>query len=185
MRRRARLHWLAGGRAVSWSRFSPVNLLRKLVAHGVDFVVVGGIAMVYQGSARLTQDLDICFAPAQPNLDVLGAALVELGAALRGVAEDVPFVPDGRTLRQMSIVTLDTSEGSIDLLREPSGAPPYDELRRRADRVNTDGMAVLVASLDDLEAMKRAANRPKDRLDLEEIAVIRRLRAQGIGPTKG
>ena len=37
-------------------------------------------------------------------------------------------------------------------------------------------MAILIASLDDLEAMKRAANRPKDRLDLEEIAVIRRLR---------
>ncbi len=43
-------------------------------------------------------------------------------------------------------------------------------------------MAILVASLDDLEKMKRAANRPKDRLDLEEIEVIRRLRARGIGP---
>jgi hypothetical protein len=156
--------------------------LRTLVAHGVDFVVVGGIAMIYQGSARLTQDLDICFATDRANLDVLGAAMIELGATLRGVDEDVPFIPDGRSLRRLSIATFDTREGAIDLLRDPAGAPPYSELRRRADRVETEGMAILVASLDDLEAMKRAADRPKDRLDLEEIEVIRRLRARGIGP---
>jgi hypothetical protein len=34
---------------VSWPEFSPVSLLRALAAHGVDFVVVGGIAMVFQG----------------------------------------------------------------------------------------------------------------------------------------
>jgi predicted nucleotidyltransferase len=167
---------------VNWSEFSSIGLLRVLVAHGVDFVVVGGIAMIYQGSARLTQDLDICFGPSQANLDVLGQAMIELDAKLRGIVEDVPFVPDGPALRRLSIATFDTREGAIDLLREPDGAPPYDELRSRADRVETEGMAILVASLDDLEAMKRAANRPKDRLDLEEIAVIRRLRARGIGP---
>ena len=167
---------------MSWSKFSSIGLLRVLLAHGVDFVVVGGIAMIYQGSARLTQDLDICFAPAQANLDVLGQAMIELDAKLRGITDDVPFVPDGRALRRLSIATFDTREGAIDLLREPDGAPPYDELRRRADRVETEGMAILVASLDDLESMKRAANRPKDRLDLEEIEVIRRLRARGIGP---
>lgn len=160
----------------SWPEFSVLRLLRTLVAHGVDFVVVGGIALVYQGSGRLTQDLDICFDPAQANLDALGAALIELGSTLYGVAEQVPFVPDGRSLRQLSIVTLDTSAGRLDLLRDPAGAPAYDELRRRADRIDTDGMAILVASLDDLESMKRAAGRPKDQIDLQEIDVIRRLR---------
>lgn len=162
----------------SWPKFSAPALLRVLAAHGVDFVVVGGIAMIFHGSARLTQDLDICFASDQANLDALGAALVELGARLRGVADDVPFVPDGEALRRLSIVTLDTAEGPIDLLREPSDAPPYDALRRRADRMETDGIAILVASLDDLQAMKRASGRLKDKLDLEEIEAIRRLRAR-------
>ena len=165
---------------MNWSEFSSIGLLRTLVAHGVDFVVVGGIAMVYQGSARLTQDLDICFEPSQANLNVLGQAMIELGAKLRGISDDVPFVPDGRALRQLSIATFDTRHGAIDLLRQPPGAPPYDALRHRADRIETEGMAILVASLDDLEAMKRAADRPKDRLDLEEIEVIRRLRARVI-----
>ncbi len=159
----------------SWPEFSATDLLRHLVRRGVDFVVVGGIAMVIHGSARLTQDLDICFASDDANLSVLGAALSEVGAKLRGIAEEVPFVPDARTLRQLSIVTLETRHGPLDLLREPSGAPPYEELRRRATRIEIDGMAVLVASLEDLAAMKRAAGRPKDQLDLEEIEVIKRL----------
>jgi predicted nucleotidyltransferase len=165
----------------SWPEFRPTPLIRALVAHGVDFVVIGGIAMVLHGSARNTQDLDICFDPAQANLDALGAALIGLNARLRGVADDVPFVPDGRSLRELWIATLDTVEGPIDLLRDPSGAPPYAELRRRAERIEIDGMAILIASLDDLESMKRAAGRPKDQLDLEEIEVIRRLRGRGVG----
>jgi predicted nucleotidyltransferase len=164
-----------GGRAVSWPEFSPLALLRTLVGHGVDFVVIGGIALVIHGSTRVTQDLDICFADDQANLDVLGAALIDLDAKLRDVEGVSEFVPDGSALRRLTTVTLDTSQGPIDLLRDPIGAPPYEELRARAHRVDVDGIAVLVASLDDLVAMKRAAGRAKDGLDLEEINVIRRL----------
>jgi hypothetical protein len=46
-------------------------------------VVIGGIAMIAHGSARITQDLDICFAPDQANLDVLGLTLIELRAKRR------------------------------------------------------------------------------------------------------
>lgn len=163
----------------SWPEFRPTALLKRLVAHGVDFVVVGGIAMVSHGSARITQDLDICYATDASNLEALGAALVQLGGRLRGVDDDVPFAPDARTLRRTTIVTLDTQDGPIDLLVRPAGSPDYETLRARAERVTLDGVAVLVASLDDLEAMKRAAQRPKDKLDLEEIEAIRRLRARG------
>lgn len=160
---------------MSWAEFSPTALLRGIVEHGVDFVVVGGIAMVAHGSARLTQDLDVCFAPDRTNLDALGVALQALGARLRGAADELPFVPDGQSLARLSILTLDTTEGPIDLLREPAGAPPYVELRANASRITLDGVAILIASLDDLAAMKRACGRPKDLIDLEEIGAIRRL----------
>lgn len=159
-----------------WPELHLEALLRALVAHGVDFVIVGGIAVIAHGSARITRDLDICYATDQSNLDVLGAALVDLGARLRGVSEEVPFVPDGRSLRRATILTLDTDHGWIDLLAAPSGAPPYAALRERAERVTFGKIAVLVASLDDLESMKRAAGRPRDLVDVEEIEVIRRLK---------
>lgn len=162
----------------NWPEFRPGALLKRLASHGVDFVVVGAIALVGHGSARITRDLDICYANDLANLEALGSALVEMGARLRGAEEEIPFVPDARTLQRTSILTLDSADGWIDLILAPPGAPAYEQLRSRADRVTIDGTAVLIASLDDLEAMKRAAGRHKDQLDLEEIAVIRRLRAR-------
>lgn len=163
-------------RVAEWPDFEVTDLLRPLVERGIDFVVIGGMAMVMHGSARITRDLDICFAPDQTNLELLGGALVSLNARLRGIDEPVPFVPDAATLRGIEILTLVTDAGWLDVQRQPPGAPPYAELRTRADRIDIDGIGVLVASLDDLAAMKRAAGRPIDRIDLEEIEVIRRLR---------
>ena len=118
--------------------------------------------MIAHGSARITRDLDICYATDQANLDVLGAALVELGARLRGVPTTSRSCPDGRTLRQTTILTAGDRRRLDRSARGAIGRPPYAQLRDRADRVTFGDMAVLVASLDDLEAMKRAAGRPRD-----------------------
>jgi predicted nucleotidyltransferase len=156
----------------NWPDFRPNDLLRSLIAHGVDFVVIGGIAMIAQGSSRLTQDLDISYAPDSANLKALGETLLELNARLRGIGEKVPFTPDERTLRRTQILCLETDQGPLDLLLVPPGAPPYEELRTNADRVEIAGMRVLVASLEDLAAMKRAAKRPMDKIDLEILETI-------------
>ena len=158
-----------------WPPLDAGEILRRLVERGVDFVVIGGIAAVLHGSARNTFDLDICFATDDANLAALGDVLMELGARLKGVAEEVPFVPDRRALRQIELLTLVTSLGELDVLIRPPGAPPYHELRRHADRYDLGGFNVLVASVDDLIAMKQAAGRPKDLLDIEELEAIKRL----------
>jgi hypothetical protein len=155
--------------------FSPRALLRALVEGGVDFVVIGGIAAVARGSAAFTQDLDVSYAPDQENLDRLGQVLVDLGARLRGVTDDVPFIPDGRTLRRARVLTLETPIGIIDLLAQPDGAPEYRRLRERATTEVIAGVEVHVASLDDLIAMKKAAGRPKDLVAVEELEAIQRL----------
>jgi predicted nucleotidyltransferase len=167
---------------VSLTDRSPLDagaILRRLVERGVDFVVVGGIAAVLHGSARSTFDLDICFATDDVNLAALADVLVALGARLKGIEGDVPFVPDRRTLRLVELLTLVTSSGELDVLSRPPGAPPYQELRRRADRYDLGGFNVSVASVDDLIAMKGAVGRPKDLLDIEELEAIKRLRRRG------
>ena len=87
------------------------ELLQRLVARGVDFVVIGGIAAILHGSSRATFDLDICFATDEPNLRSLGEVLVGLDARLKGVDDAVPFVPDAETLRRVEVLTLETAAG--------------------------------------------------------------------------
>jgi predicted nucleotidyltransferase len=149
-------------------------LLRKLIEGGVDFVVIGGVAVILQSTPRFTKDLDICYDLAQENLDRLGDVLLGLDAKLRMIDEDLPFVPDGRTLRQTQILTLTTPDGEIDLLVAPDGAPDYAALRRHASEVDIGGIMVRIASIDDLLAMKRAAGRPQDLVDIESLEITRR-----------
>ncbi|MGZ6672406.1 MAG: hypothetical protein ACXVFM_08670 [Solirubrobacteraceae bacterium] len=134
--------------------------------------------MAFQGYARATRDLDITYAPDAENLARLGDVLVAVHARLRGVAEDVPFAPDGRTLARTRLLTLDTDDGGLDLLPDPPGAPRYATMRDRADRVDLGGVVVAVAALDDLLAMKRAAGRPQDLVDIDALEVARRIRAE-------
>jgi predicted nucleotidyltransferase len=156
--------------------YSPRTLVRELIENGVDFVIVGGVAVILQATPRFTKDLDICYSPTQQNLDVLGRVLLALDARLRGIDEDVPFVPDGRTLRGTQILCLTTSAGALDLLVEPSEGLSYGALRRRAEIMELAGHQVRVASIDDLLAMKRAAGRPQDLADIEALEAAKRLR---------
>lgn len=156
--------------------YVPRALLQALADGGVEFVVIGGVAVGLQALLRFTKDLDICYALDQKNLDRLGDVLVDLGAKLRGVPEEVVFVPDGRTLKRTQIPTLTTAKGDIDLLVHPDGAPEYEMLRRNATTMKLADREVQVASIDDLIAMKRAAGRPQDLVDIEALEIAR---AQG------
>lgn len=159
--------------------YRPAALVEALVEGGVDFVIIGGVAVILQAMPRFTKDLDICYSTDQVNLDALGNVLVAQGARLRGIPETVPFVPDGRTLRRTQIMCLTTPVGDIDLLVNPDGAPPYSALRRHADVMDLGGQSVRIASIEDMLAMKRAAGRPQDLVDLESLEAARRRRRRG------
>lgn len=161
-----------------WPPLDVREILRRLTAGGVDFVVIGGIAIVLLGYPRITRDLDIVFAYDDENLSALGRVLVELKAQLRGVGDNVDFVPDQRTLQGIELLTLDTMAGWFDIHRLPAGVPSYARLRERAERMSLDDFSILVASPDDLIAMKEAANRPQDRIDIAALETIKRLREQ-------
>jgi predicted nucleotidyltransferase len=151
------------------AEFDPKPVLELLVRHGVDFVLIGGLAGIVHGSAYNTQDLDVAYARERGNLERLAAALHELGATLRGAP---PGLPDAETLAAGLNFTFATEFGSVDILGEPQGAPRYDELRAAGTDELVSGVRVRVASLDHLIAMKEAAGRPKDKLMASEYRVI-------------
>lgn len=159
-----------------WPDLDARDILQRLVSAGVDFVVIGGIAVLLHGYPRLTRDLDITFAYDDVNLEALGRVLVDLKARLRGVDGDIPFVPDKRTLQGIDLLTMETSAGWFDIQRRTPGVSSYEGLRQRAERVDLEGFSVLVAHPDDLIAMKRAAGRQEDQIDIAALEAIKRLR---------
>jgi hypothetical protein len=159
-----------------WPPLDVREILRRLTAAGVDFVVIGGIAIVLLGYPRVTRDLDIVFAYDDENLESLGRVLIDLEARLRGVEDDIEFVPDRRTLQGIEMLTLDTKAGWFDVHRLPAGVPSYARLRENAERMTLGEFSVLIAGPDDLIAMKEAAGRPQDRIDIAALETIKRLR---------
>jgi hypothetical protein len=144
-----------------------------LHAHGVRYVMIGGLGARLRGSPSVTNDLDLCFARDPENLRRLAAALGELHATLRGVDDEVPFVADAATLAAGDHFTFWTDAGALDVLGTPAGTDGYDQLARRATVLDIEGLEVPVASLDDLIAMKRAAGRPKDLVEVEILSALR------------
>jgi hypothetical protein len=155
----------------------PEPLLGALDQHGVDFVVVGGVAGLAHGSSYPTYDLDIAYSREPANLGRLAAALADIGVTLRGAPPDLPFQLDARTLENGANFTFDTEYGSFDVLGDVAGIKGYEQLRRDSRVEPIAGFDVRVASIDHLIAMKRAANRVKDRLMvLEYVELADRLR---------
>lgn len=153
--------------------FDPLAALRALTDHGVRFVLVGGLAGRVHGSPTVTNDTDVCYARDADNLERLASALQGLGARLRGVDDDLPFVPDARTLAAGCNFTFTTSAGALDILGLPSGTGGYEDLAAGAERLDLgDGLVVDVVALDDLIRMKRAAGRRKDLVEVEILLAV-------------
>jgi predicted nucleotidyltransferase len=148
--------------------FDPREILIALAEHGVDFVVVGGVAVQAHGHGRSTRDLDVIPRPDLLNLSRLGEALAALSAELLR-ADGPADVTDPHLIKRAPLVPLTTSRGRLDLLNLEltAGAPrSYDDLRARAVEAQIDGHVVPIAGLDDLIRMKRAAGRDVDSADI-------------------
>ena len=165
-------------------KFDAKPILRKLLEHDVDFVLIGGLAGIAHGSSYASYDVDIAYARDLENLERLVAALRELGATLRGAPDEKPFRLNARTLKAGAHFTFATHHGSLDILSDPDGAPSYAKLKAAAGKpAEIEGELIFVASLDHLIAMKEASGRTKDKLMATEYRVLSdELRAPKAGP---
>ncbi len=148
------------------------RLFTALHTTGVEYIVVGGVAATVHGSSRLTQDVDICYARTDANLDRLVRALRPLKPYLRGVPRGLPFQWSAATLRAGLNFTLTTAAGDIDLLGEITGGGTYNDMIDHTITVILFSHETKCLNLEWLIATKRAAGRPRD---LEAIAELEAL----------
>jgi hypothetical protein len=148
-------------------------ILKILLDANVEFVLIGGLAAQVHGSPSLTRDVDVCFNLDRDNLDRLAKALELLAAIRRDLPEAVHAPIDARALGAGDVFTLRTRYGDLDLLAHPDPGLDFATLAARSITAELLGVRVKVAGLEDLMAMKRAAGRPKDRIELEILGALR------------
>ena len=150
----------------------PLELLRVLREHDVDFLVIGGVAVAAHGYVRGTKDVDIIPEPSRANLERLLAALATLDAAQQigdFRPEEMPVQLDLPGLAQGGNWFLATRLGRLDVMQAVEGARSYETLREAA--VVKDGISFV--GLDDLIAMKHAAGRDLDHIDIRALEEAR------------
>ena len=160
--------------------------------HGVDYLVIGGVATQAYGAERPTSDFDCLVRRSVENFDRLGAAMRELRARLRveGLSDKeaaaLPVQLDGLTLSRSQISTWATDAGNLDILVDmvdrQGHRQRYEDLEAAAERLTVRGIQVRVAGLKDIIASKEHAGRPKDRAALPELYRLRDGAAGGTPP---
>ena len=158
------------------------QILAALLAHGVRFVVIGGVAATIQGSARFTHDIDICYDTGPDNLERLVRLLTGWHAHLRGVERGLPFIMDVRALRATPIMTLTTDAGDIDLVNRVPGVGDYGDAVAVSELVRIGAVEFRALQLESLIASKGAVRRPKDiehLIELEALLALRKREQRG------
>lgn len=155
------------------------QLLRVLGEHRVEFVIIGGWALSVHGVVRGTKDIDIVPAPAPENLTRLAQALATLdGEPLLADdfdPEELGIQPDADGLALGGNWALRTRLGRLDVMQHVGGVKDYATLRAGAVEADVPGAGrFLFAGLDDLIAMKAAAGRPQDQIDITSLERARR-----------
>lgn len=148
-------------------------LLKNLLEQDIDFVLIGGFAAVVHGSTLVTQDLDICAAITDQQIDNLRKALKSLNPIHRMNAKaKVSFLEHPKDITGISNIYLNTDLGILDILSETQPAGNFAEIKSRAVEISLYGYKCKVISIDDLIRVKEAMRRPKDLQAVEELRLV-------------
>jgi len=147
------------------------SLLVKLARSGVDYLVVGGVAVCLNGFVRTTQDLDILVEHSQENIQRLLACLASFGEGFARELTPADFSLEEGALRVVEDFTLDL----FTLMRSHT----FADFIGAARSVEVDGVSIRYLSPQALIALKSPSIREKDQLD---VASLRRIIAGEIAP---
>lgn len=145
------------------------ELLDRLVAADVRFVIVGGLAVNTWGYVRGTQDVDLVPDSDPANLQRLTELLVSMDGRVETREGRLGSSAIGTFLRAGDRTLISTSLGQVDVLQGLPQVPGFEQLDAGGVTVDLDGTEVRVCSLEALLEMKRRSDRHIDRADLEAL----------------
>ena len=153
------------------------GILKVLVDHGVEFILVGGVAAVLEGAPLSTLDVDVVFLRRDENLPPLLDALRALNARYADPAGR-HIVPDADKLAALPIHRLVTSLGALDVMETIGHGLSYADLLGDTQVMEVAGVKVRVLGLETIILSKEQANRDKDRATLHVLRQTLRMKQE-------
>ena len=144
------------------------DLLSLLKSKNVEFLLVGGFAVILHSEPRYTKDIDIWVNPSKENAQRVFDALVEFGAPLADLGIGVEdFQKEGY------FVQFGREPSRIDILMSVKGLDFTSAWRNRVEMAIGD-LLVPTISRADLISAKLEAGRPQDLIDAQKIKTSKR-----------
>jgi len=158
-----------------------LDLFRALQHEEVEYVVVGGLAVMFHGVERSTMDVDLVLAMSEENLRrfLVVATSLQLAPTL-----PVPLASlcDARQMetwvREKNLIafSLHSKSGSlptVDIIVQPK--IPFDMMYRDRLEKEIGDVRVNFASIDALIALKTGTGRTQDASDVRALQVVKRV----------
>ena len=146
-------------------------LLKRLKDSGLEFVVIGGVCVVYHGAPLATFDLDICCPFGVENVLKLESAVKDLNPVHRLTPQKLPLEMTRSSFADLKNVYLQTDLGKLDCLGEVAGIGNFAEVKKQSVVATMQCGSVAFLSIDALIVAKLAVGRDRD------WAAVRLLRA--------
>ena len=153
------------------------ELVRRLIAAEVEFVLVGGFAAAAHGVTLVTRDVDICCRFTEANLMRIQKAFADLHPVQRS-RPDLPLDLTPEQCASFKNLYLRTDLGVVDCLGEILGVGGFDEVAKHSVEVELPPGNCRVLDLDALIGAKEAMDRDHDRITVKHLREIQKRQAE-------
>lgn len=142
------------------------NMLMLLIKHHVDFMLIGGYAVIYYGYERGTADMDIWVKPTNENRDKFIAAMIE-----HGISDETKDALSNMDFTNAKVLTIGNKPSQIDFLTKVQGVT-YDLADKEKRLFPFKDQLIPIIQYHHLIITKMIAGRPQDKMDVDVLQKI-------------
>jgi len=157
------------------------EIFREFQKQKIKYAIVGGIAVNLLGSLRSTADMDILVEMSNGNLRKVVTILKKNGYRVKQPVDPIGIADEKTRLdwvknKHMKAFNFYKEDGlkEVDIIIESPVS--YKEAREGLVRVKIDDTVLPVVSIDNLIKMKKNTGRNVDKLDIEELKKINKMK---------
>lgn len=145
-----------------------IDFIELCNTHNVEYLVVGGLAVVVHGYPRFTGDIDIWMKMTEENADKMLSVIKDFGlASLKITKEDL--------LKENGVIQFGVRPVRVDIMNELAGLD-FDEAYVKRKEVIWENIKINFIGLKELLVSKKVAGRKQDEADIQKLKKVNRLK---------